>query len=486
MKIKSIYKSISTAIILAVSASCTADFVDMNINPNTSVVANPESLLAPTLHDLVWRNQNRAMRLTNEIMQVHVTTVDSREFHRYFIRPTESDYMWRNWYLQLTDIKDIYNKAEETRTNGFETFKGLSRVLEAWTFSLLTDMFGDIPYTEANQGRIGNVTPVFDPQRDVYFGLFELLEEANTLLSTSGNLPGNLTEYDPLYQGNALLWRKFGNSIYLRLLLRASGKAEVNAAQKIREIIENPSQYPIFTNPTESAILPLGSQQPLTSAFWNFRDFDFNGDKGYTEFFINNLNSWQDPRLPIWSTMASGIYAGIPSGWSSGQIPERQSTLQVGLKTDPRMGNIINHAEVQFILAESALKGYINGNPKDYYESGIISALAHWDLEAPDGFLNRPFLAWEEDWTFDEKMDAILKQKYFALFFTDFQQWYEHRRTGHPVLIPGDGMLNGGRMPARFGYPINVQALNAKNYNEALQRMGPDNINTKVWWNTED
>ena len=487
MKTKNIFIASFALLLGLMTFSCTEDFVEMNTNPNASTAANPESLLAPTLHDLVWRNQNRAMRLNNEIMQVHVTTVDSREFHRYFIRPTESDYMWRNWYVQLTDIKDMYAKAEESKLAGFETFKGISLVLEAWTFSMLADMFGDIPYSEANQGKIGNVTPKFDPQRDVYLGLFEKLEEANTLLTSSGDLPGALTEYDPLYAGNALLWRKFGNSLYLRLLLRASGKSESNAISKIQQITEStPAAYPVFSSALESAILPVGNTQPLTSAFFNFRDFDFNGDKGYSEFFINNLNSWQDPRLPIWATISSGIYAGIPSGWSSGQIPERQSTLQVGLKTDPRLGNIMNHAELQFILAEASLKGFIGGDPKAYYETGIESALAHWDLEMPEDLLERPFISWDENWDFDQKMEAIHMQKYFALFFTDFQQWHEYKRTGHPSLIPGEGTLNGGRMPSRFGYPINVQALNAKNYNEAIQRMGPDNINTKVWWNIEE
>jgi hypothetical protein len=467
--------------------SCTGDFSEINTNPNTSVAATPESLLAPAIHDVVIKNQDRAMRIGNELMQVHVTTVDSREFHRYQIRPSESDYMWRNWYLQLTNIKDIYTNAEFTQQPAYKTFMGISLILETWVTSMVTDMFGNVPYSEANKGKEGEITPKFDRQEDIYEDLFKKLEAANELLSAGTNFPEDIKTLDPLYQGNALLWRKFGNSLYLRLLLRVSGKSSMDAGAIIKKIVEDlPANYPVFSSNTESAILKFTTTAPLTSAFFTWRDLDFNGDKGYSDFFINNLNAWGDPRLSRWATLASGVYIGIPSGWAPGQTPELQSTLPTSLKSEPLLGNIMNYAELQFILAEAALQGYISADPKTYYDQGVTNAITHWALEVPTGHLEKEEVMWNEDGDIESKMERIHVQKYYTLFFTDFQQWYEFRRTGHPVLPVGEGVLNDGVMPSRLTYPINVQALNSANYNDAVAAMGGDNINVKVWWDKED
>lgn len=474
--------------------SCTKDFNEMNTNPNTTIAANPESLLAPTIYDLVSRNANRAERIGNELMQYTVTTNDSREFHRYVIRPSESDYMWRNWYLQRTNILDIYKNAEITQQAGYQTYMGISLVLDAWVMSMITDMFGDVPFSEANQGNSdNNLTPKFDPQQEVYAGIFAKLEEANTLLAAetttrsdgSRGIPEDVKSLEPLYQGNALLWRKFGNSLYLRLLMRVSGRPELDPINTIKKIVDLESgNYPIMQNNQESAVLRFTSTAPLTSPFNTWRDFDWNGDAGYSEFFINTLGAWGDPRLPILATEYTlGLYSGIPSGYNAGNVPERQSAFPIALKNEPRLGNILNYPELQFILSEAALKGFINNSPKAYYDNGVVNALTFWEAAVPEGHLAKPAIAWNESESMEQKMNKIFTQKYFTLFFTDFQAWHEFKRTGYPTLPIGPGVQNEGRMPERLNYPINVQSLNRASYQEAVARMGGDDLNIKVWWN---
>ncbi|HEY4650571.1 MAG TPA: SusD/RagB family nutrient-binding outer membrane lipoprotein, partial [Pontibacter sp.] len=214
------------------TTSCTKDFEELNKNPNAARYTTPASLLAPALHDAVTRNNNRALRLTNELMQVHVTIIDTDEIHRYVVRPSESDYMWNNWYLQRTNFLDIYNNALLTQNKGY---MGIGLILDVWVSSLITDTFGDVPYSEANKGREGKLQPKFDRQEVIYKDLFAKLEEANALLASletaAGKLPVELPieerGLDPLYKGNLTQWRKFGNSLYLRLLMRASGRPEV-------------------------------------------------------------------------------------------------------------------------------------------------------------------------------------------------------------------------------------------------------------------
>lgn len=474
------------ALVISITgSSCTKDFAEINTNPNASPNALPETLLSPALLATVNGNLNRAMRISHDLMQVSVTVSESREFHRYIIRPSESDFMWSNWYTQLTNIRDIYSNATITQQTGYQTFQGISLILDAWITSMITDMYGDVPYFEANKGREGITKPKFDSQKDIYLDLFDKLDSANVLLGKNVDIP-NATTADPLFAGSANKWRRFGNSLFLRLLMRASGKAESGAAAKIRKMInEDAANYPVMTGNEFSAVLPIGPATPLQSEFALYRDLDFSGGKGYSEFFINNLNAWIDPRLPKIATTLGlgGGYLGITSGYGTGNSPEIMSTYLNTLKTDPHLGNIMNYAELQFILAEAVVRGYITGNAKTYYDNGITNAITFWQATVPAGHLDKEDLKWNEAASTEDKLEQILLQKYYTLFFTDFQAWSEYRRTGHPVLPIGPGVQNGGKMPSRFVYPINTQATNPANYRDAVNAMGGDNINSKVWWN---
>ena len=488
---KTTYKTFCLILLsgLLLNTSCKKDFKEINTDPNRSAAALPEALLTPSLWDVVTRNNNRALRLTHELMQDHVAISDGDEIHRYVVRPGESDYMWNNWYLQLTNFKDMYTRANDLNN---KTFMGIALICEVYVTSLITDTYGDVPYSEAGKGREGSYQPKFDRQEDIYKDLFRKLEEANTLLAEGTTMTAEQLAYDPLYGRNTgatsastiTNWRKFGNSMYLRLLMRVSGKPETNAAAKIREIVEsNAANYPIMSSNEESAVVRYTMTPPYTSSFYGGRPFDFSGNNGLTEFFINTLNQWNDPRRTRWATIDGGTYIGVPSGYARGQVPEKRSTYLDALMNEPLLGNIMNYAELQFLLSEAALKGYISADAKTYYDNGVINAITFWGVAVPEGQLENEFIKWNPEESMDRKMEKIHLQKYYTLFFTDFQQWFEHRRTGHPVLPKGAGLENGGQMPSRLRYPVNVQSLNSANYAAAVAAFGPDDMNTKVWWN---
>jgi hypothetical protein len=468
-------------------SSCTKDFEEVNTNPNTLPAVRPESLMESAIYSVVQANQTRALRLTHELMQVHVTVINSDEIHRYVIRPSESDFMWRAWYSQLNNFRDMYDKAAILRPNQayYASYMGMSRILETWVFSLLTDTYGDVPYTEALRGREdGILQPKFDPQRAIYDSMFVRLEEANSLLALNAAIPTALGPRDPIFGGDVAKWRRFGNSLYLRLLMRVAHKAEMNAPAKIREILEtNAANYPIMTNNAESAVVRFTTTPPFVSAFSTYRDYDFNGDNGLSQFFINTLNTWEDPRRTKWATTVGvSNYEGIPSGYPPGQVPDRLSAYLPALKNEPLLGNILNYPEVQFMVAEAALKGYFTGNPKTFYENGVNNAITLWGLTVPTGHLLKPGVVWLDTETQAQKLEKILTQKYFTLFFTDFQSWFEYRRTGYPRLPIGAGVENNREMPSRLKYPVLVQTLNRANYEAAVAAMGGDEINVKVWW----
>jgi len=471
------------ALLFALSA-CTKRFVEYNTNPNESSAVAPGNLLGPALYKIIATNLNRNIRINNEFMQVTVTTIGTQEFHRYVFRPSETELTWRNWYLELTNIREMYSSAAEQQQPGFRVYQGISLVLDAWVSSLLTDTYGDVPYFVSNQGRSHhNTTPYFDRQIDIYRDIFLKLERANELLNTTEDIESSKAAMDPLFGSEQRKWRKFGNSLYLRLLLRTSHKAELESVAKIQEIVSSPTGYPIMESHDDSAVLYFTGQEPYLNPYTNTRDIDFRASKGYSEFFINNLLALNDPRLPAWASEASvGVYAGMESGYADNSTPERQSEFNLALKTDARLGNIMNHAELQFILAECALRGYTGDDPETLYKDGVRSSMAFWDKTIADSYFDNPAVGFVSTDADADKLKKIHLQKYFSLLFTDFQQWFEYRRTGLLDLYIGTGVKNGGRMPVRLNYPVITQSLNKQHYDEAVQRMGGDGVNERMWW----
>ena len=197
----------------------------------------------------------------------------------------------------------------------------------------------------------------------------------------------------------------------------------------------------------------------------------------------NNINRWAIAPY-------QGSFTGIPSGYVPGTVPERKSyfystTSSSTLMTEPLAGMILNYAEVKFILAEAALKGWITSNPETHYNDGVLNSIKQW-LPNWNVLINTYLTAADMQWstatTFDDKMERIHLQKYYALFLNDMQQWFEYRRTGKPKLPKGAGLKNNGEMPSRMVYPVYVQSTNPTNYQLAVAAQGPDEINTKVWW----
>jgi len=498
--------------------ACTKNFEKINTDPISIISAAPEKLLAPALVNMLRTNMVRNRNFNNELMQVTVTrSEDENAVFRYDFRPNIADYTWNGWYSELTNFRDIYEIAS-TEEYQNDSYKGIALICEVWGFSLLTDTYGDVPFIEANKGKQGIVEPAFDSQKDIYEGLFDKLEEANTLLSNS---TANVVESsDPIYKGDVASWQKFGNSLYLRLLMRVSGKVDLSTdvLAKIKEIIEdNPTKYPTFTSNDESAVLKwtgdIVTTDPFTSPYVTLlRELDFT-IPSLCNFFILKLSGWNDPRIDMATPYGSGTrnrlgiapgsggFIGIDSGYEPGAAEDKQAyfyafgTSEFSLHKNPLTGILMTYAEVEFIKAEAAAKGWISSSAAEHYHSGIANAIHYWvptftadisDTEFTD-YVTNAGIEWNDALpldapTGDSKMERIHVQKYFCLFMTDFQQWFEHRRTGHPILPKGPGLRNGGNLPVRLNYPIYVQSANSLNYRKAVENMGGDNINTLVWW----
>lgn len=497
---------INTLLLISTSVlffSCSKDFEQINTDPNKTLNALPEQLLPAALVDIVNYNMVRNRNFNNELMQITVNMTDSEgSVFRYDFRATWADYLYNGYYSQLTNLKDMYNKASDSITLN-NSYKGISLILQSWVYSLLTDTYGDVPYFESNKARpsMGDIKePKFDRQKDIYEDIFKCLDSANTFLRSNTAIN---PQSDPIYYGDVSRWRKFGNTLYLRLLMRVGHKPEIaeSAKAKFAEIVAS-SNYPLMSSNEESAILRWTGVAPYASPYLNIREQDFRSP-GIASFFIDNLVAWNDPRIDIpvygenginrWRIAPSrGAYVGVPSGYTPGANPEKRSyfysfTSARSLQTEPLTGMIMNYPELQFILAEATLKGWINTNISvdSFYNAGVINSIKLWLPnydKTVEEYLEASDMQWIETLSFEEKMDRIHLQKYYALFLTDMQQWFEYRRTGYPRLPKGEGLRNNGEMPARMTYPVYVQSTNPTNYQLAVSAQGPDQISTKVWW----
>lgn len=499
---KKIYRIVCAVVLSGLLfTSCTKDFEQINTDPNNTPNALPQQLLAPALVDALTYNMIRNRNFNNELMQVTVDISDAEgKVFRYDYRSNWSDYLYNGLYSQLSNFKDVYKIASE-ELNFNRSYMGISLICQSWIYSILTDSYGDVPYFQSNLARDSMIfEPRFDSQKEIYFDIFKKLDSANVLLSANTSISANS---DPVFYGNISRWRKFGNSLYLRLLLRISGKAEVSAlcAAKIKDIVEtNAANYPIMSNNDESAILRWTGVSPYISPYSSgVREQDFRAPS-MSSFFIDNLVNWGDPRLDI-SLGSNGInrfaiatyqgaFVGIPSGYSPGTVTSKRSyfysnTSSSSLQTDPLGGMIMNYAELKFILAEAAIKGWISGSAETYYNDGILNSIKLWlpSWSVPiTNYVVAADIAWDDTETLDEKMERIHLQKYYALFLADLEQWFEYRRTGHPNIPKGPGLKNGGVMPARMEYPVYVQSTNPTNYQLAVAAQGSDEISTQVWW----
>lgn len=485
MKIK---KIVTLALMLSVvSFSCTDDFEAINTDPNRIETISPGTLLNPILYSVASFNTSRSDDFTFNIMQVALPFPStSGGVHRYDISENAGNSTWNTYYRWLTNVKEMLAASVAAEDKNYEA---IALTLNAWIYANLTDCFGDVPMDEAARGDERIFYPAFNTQEEIYTKILEDLAYANTLFDSSKPLIfGNDILYSSsasdLTGGNNIKrWRKFCNSLRLRLLLRVSGKAEMDAHTKLATMINDPATYPVFESNADAAVLKVSGVEPNVSP-WG-RAIDFTTFRSASEFFIDNLNSFDDPRRPVFNTQARSKdgsttigYKGIPSAYvgSDSQFDFLPSNHNIALVTAPMVCVIMTYAEVEFIKSELALKGVIASDAQTHYETGVKAAIEQWGAEMPATYFDTPAAA------YDGTLERIMLQKYFALYFNDYQQWFEYRRTGFPVLPTTESMLNDKKMPVRFRYPVVVQTSNATNYATAVATMGGDDINTKVWW----
>lgn len=501
-----IFKAGITVVAAAIMASCTHNFEEINTNPNTMVLGdlNPYGVFEATFYNFGKSHTSVAYTYCNELVQFTACSSTSSNFHRYNFTNSSVENIW-NSYGQFAANADHMIQQGEKKNEPAAV--AVAKTLKVLFLSVATDIFGDIPCSEAFRGAEGITTPVFDSQKDVYTYFFEELEDANNIYASAPTFAK--PTIDLMYGGDMALWRKFNNSLYMRLLMRVSGRPEMNSAAKLQEMVNNATKYPVISSNSESATIKNTGIDPYYN---NYRPSEVT-KQTFTSRYITNqfINMCEltgaltelDPRL---STMASSPssdadWLGVNGGGTLTEMKEEVSYASYVnyevLVRDAAPVWILDYSETQFILAEAALKGYISGGDsaaRTYYEKALRASCEKWaDLVQYSkrqyaitearilAFINGNLAGWD---THSNKEELIANQKFLSLYWVGFEAFNEIRRTGYPVLKIGNGCsYNNYEFPQRLVYPVNTVGSNPANVKVALDRMGGDNtMRTPVWW----
>lgn len=492
---------------LVVGIGCTKDFEEVNTNLNNPTDVTPDLLLSGIIRSTMNQQVSEAWGIGNIVVQHHAKIQFVNE-DRYGWN--EQNGIWNNVYGNYRNLQNILTKVGGDESN---PYYGVSLILKSWMFSLVTDAYGDVPYSEAGKAKTeGLYQPVYDKQEDIYTGILADLKKANESLATAiGSFNGDL-----IYGGGSsalLKWRKLANSLRLRYLMRLSKKKNVNA--DMQAILSDPANNPIFTGNADNAELKYLSAAPNQWPMYGSRVGSFDEFR-VSKTLTDRLSALGDTRInvfgrPTQTSVANGTpqILGVPNGLSdvdalayNGGV---QGVSRVGYTfaclvcndngqapPDPAAprGLLMTYAELQFILAEARQKGMITtGDAETYYLNGINANFAYWqsvvpaayglNVNMPAGYLTQSGVAFTG--TDAEKLAKIALQKWIALYFNGLEAWYDWKRTGMPEIIPGPANLNNNKVPVRYIYPQSEQSLNGTNRAAAVSRQGTDDLNTRPW-----
>jgi hypothetical protein len=518
MKTKIFKGFIAVFAISLVLQSCDKDFDKINSNPNepSLELASPKMLLTNAIESMTDRVYEIFLghEMGNCWVQ-HLAKVQYTDEDRYIPRVVVVNNTWTSFYSASgMDAATLYKIAD---AKGQDNYKGVALIIKSYITSVLTDLFGPVPNSQAWKAGAedgGILSPAYDDQATIYAALIADLTEANTLLTGADDVEGDI-----LYGGDVAAWRKFANTLRLRLLLRQSDRVDPTAA--ISAILDDPDTYPVFESNDDNAQLAYLGSFPNNNPIHENRKTrdDHRVSKTVTDLLWAN-SSYLDWRITIFADLDGNTdYEGMPNGLTSSKAAAYNGS---GLKNTSKLGAyfsqptapgvLMSYSELLFIEAEAAHKGYITGEGDteagDYYTNAIYASYEQWgdDLLATAQGLDDTYglgiikPAWDADslaldfltndsWSWDAANadELIGTQKWVAMFDQGLQSWFEWRRLNYPVLTPAEDGVNDGKIPVRVMYPSDEGARNPKNRDAGVELLGgADNLNTRVWWDTQD
>lgn len=495
-------------VLFVMASSCTKDFEKINTNPNNpgTDLAAPDMLLTNIIESATDRTHEIFLghEMGNCWVQ-HMAKVQYTDEDRYLFRPGVVNNSWSSFYASSgMDAATMYKVAVVRK---HDNYAAVAMIMKVYITSVVTDLFGDVPYSEAWRAGVDDgaiVNPKFDTQESIYRDIIKKLDTANMKLSADGKEIGG----DILFGGDVMKWKKFANSMRMRLLLRMSKKDAAYVSTEMTKMVGSPATYPMFeSNDDNAQLIYLGSAPNNNPINENRKTRD---DHRVSNTIIDmqwTFNSFVDYRVVTYANLANGDFVGMPNGLTSSKALAYKGN---GLTATSKIGDwftrpetpgvLMSYAELQFILAEGVQRDLIKNAPmtaQEYYEEGIYGsynqyadditdksiAYGFWDAGATIDTLAADYISLDGAWDSENPLAKIATEKWLAMFEQGLQSWFEWRRTGFPVLTPAADGTNAGKVPIRVPYPTDEYATNPTNVKAAVAAQGADDLNTKVWWN---
>ncbi|MBN8786268.1 MAG: SusD/RagB family nutrient-binding outer membrane lipoprotein [Terrimonas sp.] len=482
---KSLYKVSAFLIVLVyilAQFSCTKGFEEINQDPTKPTAVTATQLITGierTASDIMYSgavNDNVGMLYAQYFSQTQTETQS-----QYQLDEAANNQLWTSYSVPLSNIQELLriNSLNPEPASGNQN--AIAKILSVWIYQVLTDAYGNVPFSEALRGDQLFLTSKYDDSKSVYDGLITLLNEQIAELDPTFS---SFRSGELIYQGDINKWKKLANALKIRIGLRMVNADAVKAKQVIEEASAN-----TFTS--------IGDEAKFTYLSIAPDQFPYNDQDGtnisnayfVSATLVDFMNETGDPRLPMYARVApaTGTIVGKPYGLGSFTNINEYSRGSAKVYSTTFPGYIMSYAEVQFALAEAAARGFnVGGDAETFYANGIKASMSFWGVDetAANTFItNNPYD--QANWK-----NIIGTQKWVALYNQGLQGWFERTRlnftkpNGDPFFRIPNTILDNTvtTVPYRITYPLAEQSNNAEAYNQAKTAMGGDNKGIKLWW----
>lgn len=518
--------------------SCNKQIEEKQTDPNNPTSVPPGLILGTVLTDMSGTGSAGRLGGINSWDNVQAWNQYHCQNYDYY---GNNIYSWTSGsfdpYLVLKNVVQMEKEVTSRGESEINPYEALGRFIRAYYYYNMTSLFGDVPQTEALQAP-QNAAPAYTTQEQVFLYVLNQLDTANTHLATliANNDNSLSTSQDIYYQGDLTKWQKLVNSFKLRVLVSLSNKASdavLNVPAQFAGIINNPSQYPVFTSPDDDLSFVYNPGGSDTYSTYPFNPSNFGSIAGrfnMASTYVSALTSMGDPRVFITCEPATALAGSDPDpcqfkyfvGASTGEpVQTMYGNASAGLYSfinryryysnftgEPNV--LCGYKEMCFNIAEGIARGWVTGNAETWYKTGIIASMAFYGIDvtksnftayflpagansvtqvAPypftfnfTGYYAQPAVALSS--TPATAVQQIVLQKYIACFENSgYEGYFNWRRTGVPAFQSGSGVGNNGIIPLRWAYPVSEQAQNAANWKAALsaQQFQADDLNQVMW-----
>ena len=468
-------KILIIAILIGITFSC-EDFEGWNVDDK-----NPSEVPAGYL--ITSSQRDLALRMTSTSVNYNIFKL----FAQYWTETQYTDevnydltgrdiggnfslYLYRDILMDINEAKNIINADEFLDAATKANQLAVSELMQIYVWHVLVDTYGDIPYSEALQG-VDNLLPVYDDDAAIYADLFSRLDAALSQLG-SGNSFGAA---DLIYNGSTDNWKKFGNSLKLKMAVRTAdfdaGRSATAASQALAG--------GVFTSASDNAAFPFELAPPNTNPIWTSIVESGRNDYVVANTFVDLIVPLNDPRASVFMGDNKDPFVGALYG--TGVTYVDYTHIGDLWHTEDLEGILMSYSEVQFLLAEAVERSLISGDAEAYYDAAVSASIIYWGGSQADAdtYLAQAAVAYTTagaTWK-----EVIGNQKYIALYGRGFEAWSTWRMLDYPNTMQRPA-VSGEAVPRRYIYGNDDAELNGTNYDAASSAMGGDLKSSRVFW----